>query len=72
MVSPWKRNLVGGRRPKIPWSTAETLAVMKGYEKYLKPKSSLGFEIEHLSWINVDLLYSFVIQVWCKLEADQR
>lgn len=34
VVSPWKRNLVGGRRPKIPWSTAETLAVMKGYEKY--------------------------------------
>lgn len=45
MVSPWKRNLVGGRRPKIPWSTAETLAVMKGYEKYLKPKSFLRFNI---------------------------
>lgn len=35
VVSPWKRNQGGGgRRTKIPWSTAETLAVMKGYEKY--------------------------------------
>ncbi|CAE5956750.1 unnamed protein product [Arabidopsis arenosa] len=35
-VSPLKRNrsLEGARRTKIPWSTAETLAVLKGYEKY--------------------------------------
>ncbi|KAL0884548.1 hypothetical protein Bca101_008529 [Brassica carinata] len=34
VVSPWKRKQAGGRRTKLPWSTAETLAVMKGYEKY--------------------------------------
>ncbi|CAH8391675.1 unnamed protein product [Eruca vesicaria subsp. sativa] len=34
VMSPWKRNHVGGRRTKLPWSTAETLAVMRGYEKY--------------------------------------
>ncbi|KAF8104034.1 hypothetical protein N665_0181s0055 [Sinapis alba] len=34
VVSPFKRDQVGGRRPKVLWSTAETLAVMKGYEKY--------------------------------------
>ncbi|EOA38806.1 hypothetical protein CARUB_v10011115mg [Capsella rubella] len=36
VVSPLKRNRSseGGRRKKVPWSTAETLAVMKGYEKY--------------------------------------
>ncbi|KAJ0250781.1 TRFL7 [Hirschfeldia incana] len=34
VVSPWKRNQGGGRRSIIPWSTAETLAVVKGYEKY--------------------------------------
>lgn len=62
VVSPWKRNQGGGgRRTKIPWSTAETLAVMKGYEKYLKPESSLRFQIEHLLCINVDFLYPSVI-----------
>jgi hypothetical protein len=36
VVSPLKRNRCseGARRPKLPWSTAETLAVLKGYEKY--------------------------------------
>lgn len=37
-VSPLKinRSSEGARRKKVPWSTAETLAVLKGYEKYLK------------------------------------
>ncbi|CAH2038718.1 unnamed protein product [Thlaspi arvense] len=33
VVSPLKRNQ-GGRRAKVPWTSAETLAVLKGYEKY--------------------------------------
>jgi len=27
---------------------------------------------EYLSCISIDLMHSFVIQVWCKLETDQR
>lgn len=43
VVPPLKRkqSVEGARRTNVPWSTAETLAVLKGYEKYLKPESSL-------------------------------
>ncbi|KAL1202060.1 hypothetical protein V5N11_015005 [Cardamine amara subsp. amara] len=36
VVPPLKRNRSpeGARRKKVPWSTAETLAVLRGYEKY--------------------------------------
>lgn len=43
VVSPLKRKQIqeGARRTQVPWTTAETLAVLKGYKKYLKPESSL-------------------------------
>ncbi|XP_010475441.1 PREDICTED: uncharacterized protein LOC104754852 [Camelina sativa] len=36
VMSPLKRNrsAEGARRKKVPWCTAETLAVLKGFEKY--------------------------------------